>query len=244
MSNSPLVSYTMLSPNKTSPRNHKIDTVTVHCMAGDLSVERCGALFADPKRQASSNYGIGSDGRIALYVEECDRSWCSSNRENDHRAVTIEVANTEAKAPWPVSQAAYDALIDLLEDICRRNGIEKLRWQGAPSLVGRPEEQNMTVHRWFAAKECPGDYLYNLHGRIEEEVNARLESSAETDNAGRFSDVPSGVWYAEAVEGVADLGIMIGTGEDRFEPDRPMTRAEVAAALWKFYQVSMKEKLK
>ena len=97
MSNSPLVSYTKLSPNHSGRRNHVIDTISIHCMAGNGSVETCGALFADPARKASSNYGIGSDGRIGLYVDEANRSWCTSSASNDNRAVTIEVANTVAK---------------------------------------------------------------------------------------------------------------------------------------------------
>lgn len=175
MSNSSLVSYTRISPNKTTPRNHKIDTITIHCMAGDLSVESCGNLFAKSSRQASSNYGIGSDGRIAMYVEEKDRSWCSSNKSNDHRAITIEVANDGgAETGWHISDKAYNALIALLVDICKRNDIEKLLWKADKSLIGKVDKQNMTVHRWFAAKACPGDYLYNLHGQIAKEVNEIL----------------------------------------------------------------------
>lgn len=175
MSNSSLVSYTRISPNKTTPRNHKIDTITIHCMAGDLSVESCGNLFAKSSRQASSNYGIGSDGRIAMYVEEKDRSWCSSNKSNDHRAITIEVANDGgAETGWHISDKAYNALIDLLVDICKRNDIKKLLWKADKSLIGKVDKQNMTVHRWFAAKACPGDYLYNLHGQIAKEVNEIL----------------------------------------------------------------------
>ena len=111
MSNSPLVSYTKLSPNHSGRRNHVIDTISIHCMAGNGSVETCGALFADPSRKASSNYGIGSDGRIALYVEEANRSWCTSNAANDHRAITIEVANNGGAPDWPVSDKAYAALL-------------------------------------------------------------------------------------------------------------------------------------
>ena len=179
MSNSPLVTYTKLSPNHSGRRNHVIDTVSVHCMAGNASVETCGALFADPSRKASSNYGIGSDGRIALYVEEANRSWCTSNAANDHRAITIEVANNGGAPDWPVSDKAYAALLDLLTDICRRNGIKKLLWKGDKSLIGQVDKQNMTVHRWFAAKACPGDYLYNRHGEIAAEVNRRLEGEEE-----------------------------------------------------------------
>lgn len=177
MSNSPLVSYTKLSPNHSGKRKHAIDTISIHCMAGNLSVERCGELFQNKERQASSNYGIGSDGRIGLYVDEANRSWCTSSASNDNRAVTIEVANTVAKDPWPVSDAAYKSLIDLLVDICQRNGIPRLLWKGDKNLVGQVDRQNMTVHRWFAAKACPGDWLYSRHGQIAAEVNKRLEAA-------------------------------------------------------------------
>ena len=177
MSNSTLATYTRISPNKTSPRNHKIDTITIHCMACDLSVERCGAVFAKRTRMASSNYGVGSDGRVGLYVEEKDRSWCSSNKANDHRAVTIEVA-CEPVAPYKVTDAAMAALIELVADICRRNDIKQLLWKGDKSLIGQMDKQNMTVHRWFAKKACPGDYLYGKHGYIAAEVNKRLGVTA------------------------------------------------------------------
>ena len=177
MSNSPLVSYTKLSPNHSGKRKHAIDTISIHCMAGNLSVERCGELFQNKERQASSNYGIGSDGRIGLYVDEANRSWCTSSASNDNRAVTIEVANTVAKDPWPVSDAAYKSLIDLLVDICQRNGIPKLLWKGDKNLIGQVDRQNMTVHRWFAAKACPGEWLYSRHGQIAAEVNKRLEAA-------------------------------------------------------------------
>ena len=177
--NSPLVSYTKLSPMHSGTRNHAIDTISIHCMAGNLSVETCGSIFQN--KEASSNYGIGSDGRIALYVEEKNRSWCTSSASNDHRAVTIEVANTIAADPWPVSDAAYESLIKLLVDICQRNNIKELKWKGDKNLIGQVDKQNMTVHRWFAAKACPGDWLYNRHGQIAAEVNARLEAAREAD---------------------------------------------------------------
>ena len=101
MSNSPLVVYTKLSPNHSGKRTKKIDTITIHCMAGNCSVETCGNLFASSARQASSNYGIGTDGRIALYVDEANRSWCTSSNANDQRAVTIEVANNGGAPDWP-----------------------------------------------------------------------------------------------------------------------------------------------
>ncbi len=180
--NSSLVVYTKLSPNHSGTRTHEIDTVSIHCMAGDCSVETCGEIFAAASRQASSNYGIGSDGRIAMYVEEKNRSWCTSSASNDHRAVTIEVANDgDESTGWHVSDKAYAALIDLCADICKRNGIKELKWRGDKSLIGQVDKQNMTVHRWFANKSCPGDYLYNLHGQIAKEVNARLNGTASPD---------------------------------------------------------------
>lgn len=163
----------MISPNKTSPRNHAIDTISIHCMAAPLSVESCGALFASPSRNASSNYGIGPDGKIAMYVEEKDRSWCTSNKANDMRAVTIEVASSST-SPYEVTQAAYNSLINLLVDICKRNNINKLLWKGDKTLIGKIDQQNMTVHRWFAKKQCPGDYLYNKHSEIANAVNEIL----------------------------------------------------------------------
>lgn len=185
MSNSPLVDYTKISPNKTAPRNHEIDTVTIHCVVGQCSVESLGNVFASASRKASSNYGIGYDGRIGMYVEEKDRSWCSSNSANDNRAITIEVAS-DTSHPYAVTDAAYKSLIDLLTDICQRNDIKELKWKADKSLIGHPEEQNMTVHKWFANKDCPGEYLYSRHAQIAAEVNARLgkiEASETTEPA-------------------------------------------------------------
>lgn len=178
MSNSPLVSHTNISPSRTSPRNHEIDTITIHIVVGQSSVEALGKLFADKSRKASSNYGIGPDGRIGLYVSETDRSWCSSNAANDHRAVTIEVAS-ETKAPYAVTDEAYASLIYLVADICKRNYIKKLRWSHDKKLMGKVDEdgelkQNMTLHKWFAAKECPGEYLEERMFDIAAKVNALL----------------------------------------------------------------------
>lgn len=174
MSNSALISYTKLSPNHSGKRTKKIDTITIHCMAGQLSVESCGALFAQSSRQASSNYGIGNDGRIALYVDEGNRSWCTSSNANDQRAVTIEVAS-DATHPYAVNSKAYDALLDLVTDICKRNEIKKLVWStNKNERMNHLNGCNMTVHRDYANKACPGDWLYNRHGEIAAEVNRRL----------------------------------------------------------------------
>lgn len=172
--NSSLVNYTKISPNKTSPRNHKIDTITIHHMAGNLSVETCGNVFAPTSRKASSNYGIGSDGRIGLYVDEKDRSWCTGNAANDNRAITIEVANNSGAPDWHVSDKALQSLINLVADICRRNDIKSLKWQGDKALIGNIDKQNMTVHRWFQATNCPGNYLYSKQSYIAGEVNKKL----------------------------------------------------------------------
>lgn len=191
MSNSSLVNYTALSPFKTSPRKRTIDAVIVHCMAGNFSVETCGNIFQRANRNASSNYGIGSDGRIGMYVEEKDRAWCSGGKDKygrvirvngvsgadwDQRAVTIEVANDGgADTGWHVSDKAMASLVNLLVDICQRNGIKALKWKNDKTLVGKIGEQNMALHRWFANKACPGDFLVSKHAWLTEQVNARLQ---------------------------------------------------------------------
>ncbi|MDE6950609.1 MAG: N-acetylmuramoyl-L-alanine amidase [Lachnospiraceae bacterium] len=175
--NSSLATHKKISPNKTSPRNHKIDTITIHCMAGNLSVESCGNVFAGKSKKASSNYGIGSDGRIAMYVEEKDRSWASSNASNDHRAVTIEVANDGGAPDWHISDKAMSSLIELTTDICKRNKIRKLVWSANKNdRIRHLNGCNMTVHRDFAAKACPGNYLYHKHSYIAAQVNKKLNA--------------------------------------------------------------------
>ena len=192
MSNSSLVSYTKISPNKTTPRNHEIDTVTIHCYVGQVTVEKAGAWFSNPNTECSCNYAIGADGRIALIVDEGDRSWCSSNRTNDHRAITIEVAS-DSSYPYAVKDVVYESLINLLVDICKRNPkIGTLKWKADKSLIGKVDKQNMTVHRWFDDKSCPGEYLYSRHGKIAEEVNKRLaassvSSSSNSSAGGKYS---------------------------------------------------------
>lgn len=196
MGNSSLVCYKKISPNKTSPRKHVIDTITIHCMGGNLSVETCGKLFAKRTKRASSNYGIDSTGKIGLYVDEKDRSWASSNRANDHRAITIEVANNGGKETgWSVSDKALDSLIELLVDICKRNGIKELLWKGDKSLIGKVDKQNMSVHRWFSNKECPGDYLFNYHSTIAKKVNDRLGVKEQSMSVNCVAnEVIKGLW--------------------------------------------------
>ncbi len=174
MIKSNLVSYTRVTRHRTSPRNHVIDTITIHCYVGQATAKQGCDYFAETDRQCSANYVIGYDGSTGCSVPEEDRSWCSSSAANDHRAVTIEVAS-DMKPPYAVTNEAYNALIDLVTDICKRNKIKKLMWQGNKALIGQVDKQNMTVHRWFnTIKDCPGDYLYNKHGDIAKEVNRRL----------------------------------------------------------------------
>lgn len=181
MSNSALVDYTRISPNRSHPRNHTIDKITIHHMAGNLSVETCGSVFANSSREASANYGIGSDGRVGLYVNEGDRAWASASPGNDNRAVNIEVANSSTGGDWPVSDTAYSKLIDLCVDICQRNGIKALKYTG-------DAKGNLTEHRMFMATTCPGPYLHARMSRIAAEVNKRLgktspaKAPAKTDN--------------------------------------------------------------
>lgn len=169
MSNSKLVNHTQYSPNCNKPRNKKITKIALHHMAGKLTVERCGAVFASASRQASSNYGIDTDGRVGLYVDEENRSWCTSNRELDNEAVTIEVANDKPSnsGKWHVSDKALAKTIDLCTDICQRNGIKKLNFTG-------DKTGNLVMHKWYAATTCPGPYLESKFPYIAAEVNKRL----------------------------------------------------------------------
>ena len=175
--NSPYVSYTRISPNKDPGRFADIDTITIHCAVGQCSVEGLGNTFAPKSVEASSNYGVGFDGRIGMYVEERDRSWCSCSRKNDNRAITIEVACDET-FPYAVNNTAYNALINLVTDICLRNGIGELKWKNDKALIGKIEQQNMTIHRWFAATDCPGQYLLDHMGDIADKVNKKIVDSS------------------------------------------------------------------
>lgn len=176
MSNSPLVTYTNITKNKTSPRNHAIDTITIHCIVGQWTAKQGCDYFATTDRECSANYIVGKDGSIGLSVDERDRSWCTSSRENDNRAITIEVAS-DTEHSYAVTDAAYSALIKLVADICQRNGIKQLVWStNKVDRVNHVNGCNMTVHRDYANKACPGQYLYERHGAIAAAVNAILGS--------------------------------------------------------------------
>lgn len=180
--NSSMVSYTRLSPNHSGQRTHSIDRITPHCVVGQLSAESICGCFTSPSRQASCNYGIGTDGKVSLCVEEKNRSWCSSSNANDQRAVTIECASDKTE-PYAMNSKVYDSLIKLCTDICKRNGKKKLLWLGDRNKVlnytPKSDEMVLTVHRWFANKSCPGGWLYARLGDLAAKVTAALGSPSE-----------------------------------------------------------------
>ena len=190
--NSSMVAYTKLSPNHSGQRTHSIDRITPHCVVGQCSVETLGNIFYPTSRQASCNYGIGPDGRVGMYVEERNRSWCSSSNANDQRAVTIECAS-DTTEPYAFKDIVYRTLIKLCVDICKRNGKTKLLWLGDKTktlgYTPKPDEMVLTVHRWFANKSCPGDWLYNRLGDLAAKVTAALGGTAQTPTADKT------VWY-------------------------------------------------
>lgn len=212
MSRSPLVDYVRISPNSTNPRQDKIRKITIHHMAGNLSVESCGNVFQDRNREASSNYGIGTDGRVGLYVEEENRAWTSSSKINDNQAVTIEVANDSKSPDWHVSDKALKKTIELCADICRRNGIEKLNFTGDST-------GNLTMHKMFTATTCPGPYLESKFPYIASEVNKRLakgnEQPKEEANTAKLYRVQVGA-YSKRENGEAMLKRLKEAGFDGF----------------------------
>ena len=254
MGNSSLVSYTKISPNRSSPRNHEIDTISIHCVVGQCTVEALGEVFAPTSRQASSNYGVGRDGRIGMYVEEKDRSWCTSSSSNDNRAITIEVAS-DTKHPYAVTDAAYEGLIKLLVDICQRNpGIKRLKWEGDKNLIGQVDKQNMTVHRWFANKACPGEYLYERHGEIAAEVNRRLDAlermESDSMDVKRFEELwleyrkglqdnDASQYSEQARQWAVDNGLIAGNNATEFNGmwQDMLTREQFVTVLFRFAQM-------
>lgn len=236
MTYSNLATYYRLSPNRSIRRSSVIDTVTVHCYVGQVTARRGVDGFADPEAGASSNYVIGHDGSIGCSVPEEYRAWTTggtdkngnpirvngiSGADNDHRAITIEVAS-DTTAPYAITDAAYKSLINLLVDICKRNNIKELKWKADKSLVGQPDKQNMTVHRWFARKSCPGDYIYNRLGQIAEEVNQKMEEKYEGAD-----------WSKEARDWATSNGIIAGYGDGEYGWGDPVTREQLAVILYR-----------
>ena len=194
--NSPMVVYTKLSPNHSGQRTHSIDRITPHCVVGQCSVETLGSIFAPSSRQASSNYGIGEDGRVGMYVEEKNRSWCSSSNANDQRAVTIECASDNTE-PYAFKDVVYQTLIKLCVDICQRNGKKKLLWLGDKdttlAYTPKADEMVLTVHRWFANKSCPGSWMYARMGDLASKVTAQLGGSKQEETP-TVTDAEKTIW--------------------------------------------------
>ena len=180
MGNSKLISCTILSPNNSGTRCYKLTRITPHCMVGQMTAKACGDLFAKSSREASSNYGIGKDGEIGLYVDESKRSWCTSSADNDNRAITIECAS-DLKSPYAMNSKVWQSLINLCVDICQRYGKDTLLWLGdkTTTLKYQPKDNELvlTAHRWFAAKSCPGDWLYKRLGKLADAVTDKLQES-------------------------------------------------------------------
>ena len=244
--NSSMVSYTGLSPNHSGQRTHSIDRITPHCVVGQLSAESICGCFTSPSRQASCNYGIGTDGKVSLCVEEKNRSWCSSSNANDQRAVTIECASDKTE-PYAMNSRVYDSLIKLCTDICRRNGKKKLLWLGdrnkTLNYTPKSDEMVLTVHRWFANKSCPGNWLYARLGDLAAKVTAALGSSSETKPAsqlyrvrktwadsksqkGAFSVLANAKKCADSNKGYS---VFDGNGKKVYPADAPGTKKSVDA---------------
>ena len=204
MSNSSLVDYTKLSPNHSGQRTHSIDRITPHCVVGQCSVETLGSIFMT--NGASCNYGIGTDGRVLLCVDEKNRSWCSSSNSNDQRAITIECAS-DTYDPYAMNSKVYSTLVKLCTDICKRNGKKKLLWFGSESKTlnysPKSDEMIITVHRWFANKSCPGDWLYSRLGDLASKVTKNLggsttnSESEENTMEAKLNDKNNFVWVVK-----------------------------------------------
>ena len=205
--NSSMVAYTKLGPNHSGQRTHSIDRITPHCVVGQCTAEGLGDWFAKSSTKASSNYGIDKDGRVGLYVEEKNRSWCSSSNANDQRAVTIECAS-DTTEPYAFREVVYQKLISLCVDICKRNGKKKLLWLGDKEKTlnysPKADEMILTVHRWFANKSCPGNWMYARMGDLAEKVTAQLGDSS-SDTKGTQAAVFASLSEAEVIKRVGAL---------------------------------------
>ena len=234
MSVSSLPIVTIPSPNQSGFRIKGIDRITPHCVVGQVTAEALGAWFAQPSTKASSNYGIDKDGRVGLYVPEDCRSWCSSSAANDQRAVTIECAS-DTQPPFEMRPEVYETLVALCVDICRRNGKSRLLWipdrDTALAYQPEPEEMLLTVHRWFAKKSCPGDWLYDRLGDLAGRVCLELDPQD-----GPFRDVSPDRPEAPYIAWAKEQGLVSGYSDGTFRPDAPLTRAEAMVLLHRFYE--------
>lgn len=214
MGNSKLIDCTVYSPNHSGKRTHRLDTLTPHCVVGQLSAKAIGGCF--PKgREASCNYGIGYDGQVCLIVDECNRSWCTSSNANDQRAITIECASDKTH-PYAMNSAVYEKLIALCVDICKRNGKKKVLWLGSKektlAYTPKSDEMVLTAHRWFANKSCPGDWLYSRYGDLAKRITEQLGGSVPVipDKPSNSGDMPSVPFTVKVL--IPDLNIRKGPG--------------------------------
>lgn len=257
MGYSTLVSYVKISPHKNSPRKYKIVSFAIHVMAGNLSLESCGQLFQT--RESSSQYGIDTKGRIACYCDENDRAWTTSSGAVDHRAITIEIANPVAKHPWEITDESYKALINLLVDCCKRHNIPKLVWYKTKEerKAHVTDIGMLHVHRDYANKACPGDYLYNRMGEIAETVNKILnegdvnhmtidefienltnEQAAKIVNKGRqhFRNMEASSYAEEALVWAKENGYLVGNETGDQDPRDFLLREQLATVLHRYDQ--------
>lgn len=238
MSNSPLVRYTRFSPNHSGQRTHEIDRITPHCVVGQCTVEALGDIFLPTSRKASSNYGIGVDGRVGMYVEEKNRSWCSSSAANDQRAVTIECAS-DSKAPYAFKDVVYEKLIQLCTDICKRNGKTRLLWLGDKDktlgYTPAPDEMVLTVHRWFANKSCPGDWMYARMGDLAEKVTAALDGQTQAP----LDNTPA-AWSKDAVNWALENRLLLGDANGDLKLRENLTREQFCVMLKRYHDLLQK----
>lgn len=248
MSNSKLTQVTILSPNHSGKRNHVIDRISPHCVVGQVTAETLGARFAKSSVKASSNYGIDKNGRVGLYVDEANRSWCTSSVINDNRAVTIECAS-DTTHPYAMNEKVYNTLIELCADICRRNGKSKLIWidnkDRALNYEPKSDEMLITVHRWYAKKSCPGDWLYSRLGDVAAKVTKKLQQSKEEEEMTqeKFNEMmntwletqakldPS-TWSNDARNWAERNGYIAGDDKGRKMYKKVMTREELIQVLY------------
>lgn len=216
------ISYTNISPNQSGKRTMKIDRITPHCVVGQLTTKTIVDMFKPKGYGASCNYAIGVDGTVGLCVEESNRSWCSSSSANDQRAVTIECAS-DKYTPYGFNKEVFQSLVELTADICKRNGKSKLVWieNKEKALAYKPADDEMliTVHRWFANKACPGDWLMNHMKEYKNLVNAKLADD----------DV-----YKIAKEWAVAKGLFKGDGKGNYRWNEPITRQEFATVLYRY----------
>lgn len=247
-SNSPLVTVTKISPNKAVLNSKTINRISIHCYVGQVTAASGLENFSYSSTGASCNYIIGYDGSVGLCVEEKDRSWCTSSKSNDKQAITIEVASGKTE-PYQVTDAAYKKLLDLITDICERNGKTKVIWNDNKdkTLAYTPKEDEviLTVHRWFRNKACPGTYLYERHGEIAKTVTARLNNKEEEEMtqeqfntmmnnwiAEQASKEP-GTWSAEARTWAEKNGLITGDTSGKKMYKKFLTREEFATVLYR-----------